>query len=127
MPLNTKPERIMANHRIVDADALRARRLLRTEIALSREAIGDQIVELREQRRRLTSWRTYVGRFPIASLAASFAVGLFVAGARPERKAPRLIASSMFRWGMAAVKAGLLKEVIDIWARSGTTARPEQD
>ncbi len=117
----------MANYRIVDADTQRTKRQLRAEIALSRASIADQLVELRDQRRRLTSWRTYVGRFPTATLAAAFAVGLLIAGARPGRKVPRLVASGMLRWGMNAVKAGLLSEVINLWNRSQATAGSDDE
>ena len=108
----------MATYRVIDVETLQAKRQLRAEIALSRAAITDQLVELREQRRRLTSWRTYVVRFPVATLASAFAVGLLIAGARPGRRVPRMVASGMLRWGVSAVKAGLLTELLNIWTRS---------
>jgi hypothetical protein len=108
----------MANYRVIDVETQQAKRQLRAEIALSRASIARQVVELKEQRRRLTSWRTYVERFPTATLASAFAVGLLIAGSRPERKIPRMVASGMLNWGVNAVKAGLLTELLNIWNRS---------
>jgi hypothetical protein len=121
----------VTNYRVIDVERERAKRQLRAEIALSRVAVIDQWTDLKEQRRRLTSWRTYVGRFPTATLAAAFAVGLLIAGARPGRKIPRMVASGMLRWGMNAVKAGLLTEVINLWqssrANGGTDAGADEE
>ncbi|HEY2841288.1 MAG TPA: hypothetical protein VGJ26_19180 [Pirellulales bacterium] len=112
----------MANYRVIDVETQRAKRQLRAEIALSRAAISDELVALRDERRRLTSWRTYVVRFPTATLATAFAVGLMIAGARPGRKVPRMVASGLLRWGANAVKAGLLTELLNIWNHSQSGA-----
>lgn len=110
----------MARYRVIDVETQQAKRQLRAEIALSRAAITDQLVELKEQRRRLTSWKTYVGRFPVATLASAFAVGLFIAAARPGRRVPKMVASSLLQWGVNSVKAGLLTELLNLWNRSQT-------
>jgi len=108
----------MANYRVIHVETQQAKRQLRAEIALSRAAITDELAALQEQKRRLTSWKTYVGRFPVATLASAFAVGLMIAGARPGRRVPKLVANSLLQWGVNSVKAGLLTELLNLWTRT---------
>jgi hypothetical protein len=100
----------MSGYRITDREILLRKRKLRAEIARSRHATRTTLATLSGERRRLTSWRTYVRRFPVATLGASFGVGMWLAAARPGGKLPRSLASTAFRWGFAAVQSGVLSE-----------------
>ena len=101
--------------RIVDAETLLRKRQLRAEIARSREATRATLASLGQEKRRLTSWRTYVQRFPSAALAVSFAAGLALAAARPGRRLPKVVAASLMQWGVASARSGLWRELLSLW------------
>ncbi|MBI2825489.1 MAG: hypothetical protein HYX69_12455 [Planctomycetia bacterium] len=105
----------MARERIVDPEILVAKRQLRAEIARTRLRTTLSIARLRDERRRLSSWRTYVARFPQAALALSFAAGLLVALGRPARRLPRMLGTGLAQWGLSVAKAGLLGELAALW------------
>lgn len=116
----------MTHDRVVDARVLVAKRQLRAEIARTRLRTTLSIARLRDERRRLSSWRTYVARFPQAALALSFGVGLLVALGRPARRVPRMLGASLVQWGLSATKTGLLRELTAIW-NAGRPSPPGPD
>jgi hypothetical protein len=116
----------MTIHRVANAEILVRKRQLRADIARTRHDTSVTIAALRDERRRLTSWRTYVRRYPWAALGASFGVGLWIAAARPGRRLPRSLAASMIQWSIGAARSGLLRELSGFWnaARAGKSDMP---
>ena len=108
----------MAAQRIVDADILRRKRQLRAEIARTRETTQATLGALADEKRRLTSWKTYVRRFPWVAMVVSFAAGLWVTGARRKSKVPRTLAASLFQWGIASARSGVWTDMMAIWKDS---------
>jgi hypothetical protein len=113
----------MAAHRVVDADILRRKRQLRAEIARTREATQATLGALADEKRRLTSWKTYVRRFPWVAMVVSFAAGLWVSGARRKTKLPRTLAAGLIQWGIASARSGVWTDLLAIW----TASRPRPD
>ncbi len=106
----------MPQHRLVDAEILLQKRQLRAEIARTRQTTRATLASLGHERRRLTSWRTYVRRFPTAALGVSFGVGLWLAAARPGRNISRSVASNLIQWGVASARARVLGDLLSVWA-----------
>ena len=113
----------MTKRKVVDAEILLSKRQLRAEIAGTRLRTSSTLVALVDQRRRFTSWRTYVRQFPLAALGVSFGVGLWIAAARPGRRLPRTLAAGLVQWGITAVRSGLLNEVRSVWEGSRSPDR----
>ncbi|MHC4403869.1 MAG: hypothetical protein ACYTG0_29785 [Planctomycetota bacterium] len=59
-------------------DHQRAKRQLRAEIARLRRRIDGRIRSVGREGRRLTSWQTYVRRYPAHAVAAAMGMGLAV-------------------------------------------------
>jgi len=112
----------MTAHRFVNAEIQSEKRQLRAEIARTRSQAAATLAALRDERRRLTSWRTYVERFPTAALGASFGVGLWLAGARPGRRLPGMFAASLLRWGVTVARSGILNDLKAVWDASRASA-----
>ncbi|HEY4310387.1 MAG TPA: hypothetical protein VGN12_13125 [Pirellulales bacterium] len=106
----------MVSRRVIDAEIASRKRQLRAEIAQSRAATRATISDLEQQRRRLTSWRTYVQQFPVAALGVSFGVGILLTAVRPGRRLPRTIATSLINWGLTSVRRGALNELLGVWS-----------
>ena len=69
-----------------DVEFIRQRRVLRLRIARLRRRLDGRVHGLASQGRRLTSWRTYVARFPGYAALAAVGLGLAVSvGLRPPR------------------------------------------
>jgi hypothetical protein len=118
----------MSGYRITDREVLLRKRQLRAEIARSRHATRATLAALSGERRRLTSWRTYVRRFPVATLGTAFGVGMWLAAARPGGKLRRNLASTAFRWGFSAVQSGVLNDLTSLWtAYQSRGAGPDAD
>jgi hypothetical protein len=62
----------MTRHRVANAAILLRKRELRAEIARTRHDATVALAALQDERRRLTSWKTYVRRYPWAMLGVSF-------------------------------------------------------
>jgi len=108
----------MSAQRVVDAEILLRKRQLRAEIARTRETTRATLSTLAEEKRRLTSWRTYVRRFPSAALAASFGAGLWLAAARPGRRLPRTLAAGLMQWGIGSARSRVWSDLRAIWEAS---------
>lgn len=105
----------MAVRRVVDADVLFRKRQLRAEIARTRTSTRATLAALKHEQRRLTSWKTYVRRFPIASLGTVFGVGLWLAAMRPGRQISRSVATNLIQWGVASARSRILGDLLDVW------------
>jgi hypothetical protein len=106
-----------AKPRTVDVDERRAKRELRLHIARLRRRIDRRIWGLERERRRLTSWRTYVQRYPAQALAAAVGLGL-AASAGLSRGWPRLLGVQLTRRALDRAIAKAWHELEAIWAES---------
>ena len=71
-----------ANERLAHEDA---KRELRAQIARGRLRIERDAGSVRREAAKLRSWRTYVRRYPGASLIAALAAGFFFSAGVPNR------------------------------------------
>jgi hypothetical protein len=105
----------MPVRRVVDADVLLRKRQLRAEIARTRTSTRATLAALKQEKSRLTSWKTYVRRFPIASLGTFFGIGLWLAAMRPGRQISRSVATNLIQWGVASARSRILGDLLDVW------------
>ena len=101
----------------VDVDPLRARRELRLQIARGRRRIDRRIRGLEREGRRLTSWQTYVRRYPAQALVAGMGFGLAVSSGL-SRGWPRMLGVQLTRRALDRVIARVWQELGAIWAES---------
>jgi hypothetical protein len=104
--------------RVIDLEQDRAKRDLRLRIGRLRRRIDGRLYASRREASRLTSWRTYVARFPGGALAAAFGVGLALAAGMSGPRLLRLAGLRLVRQGARDVGAGLWRELASIWAGS---------
>lgn len=104
--------------RVIDPEQERTKRELRLRIGRLRRRIDGRLDASRREATRLTSWRTYVARFPGGALAAAFGVGLALAVGLSGPRLLRLVGWRMVRLGAREVGAGLWRELATTWAVS---------
>ena len=109
--------------RVVDPTVQQAKRRLRSDIARSRRQIDGAVGRLAGERQRLTSWQTYVRRFPLAALGLSLGAGITLSAAGSRRRLWRLFGPSLTNWALGTVRAGLWNDVVSLWDRPPTDAR----
>jgi len=115
----------MPRQRVVNRELLLRKRQLRAEIAQTRDSTRATLAGLKHEQRRLTSWQTYVRRFPVAALGIAFGAGLWISAGGRGRGIPRSIANSLVQWGMATAKGVILQDLLDIWTRSRASSYDE--
>jgi hypothetical protein len=108
----------MAVRRLIDVEHEEQKRKLRAEAARLRRRIDRDLAGASYETRRLLSWQTYVKRYPLATLAGAFGVGLTVSAVISRSNWKRWLAGKLFSAAVAGVKAGVLTEVLAAWQRS---------
>lgn len=99
-------------------DNARTKRELRGRIARSRRRIDRQLHALGRDARRLTSWRTYVKRFPGPTIASAFAAGFLASSGRLRRVGGRWMVARIIEAAWNTVKSQLWDEASSVWAES---------
>ena len=96
-------------------------RRLRLRIGRLRRRIDRRIRAAQREGRRLTSWRTYVERYPGYALLAALGVGLTAAaGLRPGAWA-RALGLGLIRRAATRVEARVFDEIARIWTEAAPT------
>lgn len=113
----------MARQRLVDSDLAEAKRRLRSQTARLRRHVGDRLVAIERETSRLTSWRTYVRRFPLAAVAAAFGVGLAASAGISRTRWSAWLARQMVASAAGAVRTALGSELAALWARGHTAGK----
>ena len=108
----------MAARRSIDVEQEEAKRQLRAEAARLRRRIDRHLSGVSTEASRLTSWQTYVKRYPLATLSAAFGVGLAVSAGISRSNWKRWLAGKLFSTAVAGVKAGVLNDIIGAWQQS---------
>ncbi|MGE0537567.1 MAG: hypothetical protein AB7O68_21540 [Pirellulales bacterium] len=93
----------------------RLRRELRSQIAASRLRLERDVQQLRSTSRELTSWQTYVRRYPVPILLASFGVGIALAAGVSRRSVRRVVGRRLMSAALGVVGARLWREVLAIF------------
>lgn len=101
--------------RVIDAEVLEAKRQLRVRTARLRRRIDRRLAILRHEPARLTSWQTYVRRFPLGALAAALGLGLMASAGRSPRRAPRWLGTTLLSLATSAVRKGVWRDVMKLW------------
>lgn len=96
------------------AEDARERRALRAEIGRHRRLINARVAGVRREAKELTSWRTYVGRYPLAALGGAFGVGWAVSAGLPRAGWASSIAKFAARQAFAGVPGMLAQSLTDI-------------
>jgi hypothetical protein len=106
------------SHRIIDDELLRRKRELRLRIGRSRRKIDGRLRATEDSARRLLSWRTYVVRYPVWSLAAALGAGVAAsAGFRPSRMS-RWLGLSLVRHALGGFQQNVWAELRRTWTQS---------
>lgn len=108
----------MAARRLIDAEHEQAKRRLRTEAARLRRRIDRDLAGASIETKRLLSWQTYVKRYPLATLAGAFGIGLTASAVISRSNWKRWLAGKLFSAAIAGVKAGILTEALAAWQHS---------
>jgi hypothetical protein len=108
----------MAARRSIDVEQEEAKRQLRAEAARLRRRIDRHLSGVSTEASRLTSWQTYVKRYPLATLSAAFGVGLAVSAGISRSNWKRWLAGKLFSTAVAGVKAGVLSDILGAWQQS---------
>jgi hypothetical protein len=104
-----------ARQRIVDVELEATKRRLRAELARLRRRIDADVASARGEVAGLVSWRKYVTRFPLASLAAALGVGLIASAGMSPRRWSRWLGRRAVAAAMAGVQARLVAELRALW------------
>ncbi|MBN2217076.1 MAG: hypothetical protein JW719_06850 [Pirellulales bacterium] len=102
-------------------------RQLRLRMGRLRRRIDSRLRAAEDERRRLTSWRTYVARYTGGSLALAFGVGLALAAGLSGPRLLRWIALRSIRQGARGVGHGLVEEFCTLWRQAGSDASDKED
>ena len=109
-----------------DVDSLRTKRLLRARIARLRRRIDGRVHGLDRHRRRLTSWRTYVRRYPSYAVLAALGFGLTLSAGLGRGGWTRLVGLHLVRRMVHRTVDAVMEEIKGIWADSAP-AEPNTD
>jgi hypothetical protein len=104
--------------RIVDIEHEAAKRRLRSESARLRRRIDTGLANVRGETKKLVSWSTWVRRFPVASLAAAFGVGLVLSAGLSPRRWSRWLGRHTVAAALAALRTGAYSELLALWNES---------
>ena len=104
-----------ANH-----DTLRRKRELHLRIGRSRRRIDGRLRATKDRARELTSWRTYVVRYPGWALAAALGAGLAASSALQPRRVSHWLAGSLLHQALGGVQQQLWNELKGVWEKTKT-------
>ena len=98
------------------AEAQREKHQLQVEIARQRRGIDRDLKKLAGEGKRLTSWKTYVARFPAQMLAAMFGVGLIAGSGWRNTSWRKQAGQWLFNAGLAGAKAITWSDLLALWS-----------
>jgi hypothetical protein len=101
--------------RLVDNELLARKRELRTRIGRSRRRIDSRFRVAQDSMRQLTSWRTYVVRYPALALAAAVGLGLAASAGLKPRRMSRRLGLSLVRHAFGGLRRQFWAELQRIW------------
>ena len=100
----------------VNAVSLRQRKqAVRTEIARLRRRIDRRVFAFRDETAQLTSWKTYVRRYPAGAVVAAAGLGMALSRGLPVGRLSRLFARSLGAWAARTVGSGIWAELLAVW------------
>lgn len=91
---------------------------LRAEIARLRRRIDRQIYAVRDEKTQLTSWKTYVRRYPTWAAAGAFVVGIALSRGLPMKQFSRVFTSGLGTWAAKAARKRVIEELTAVWNAS---------
>jgi hypothetical protein len=101
-----------------DDELIRRKRHARLRIGRSRRRIDRRLRTTRETARQLTSWRSYVARYPAWALTTVLGLGFAAAtGGKPRRLSSRM-GLLLVRRILATFRRQLWTEVRKVWSQS---------
>jgi len=108
-----------------DANPDRTKRLLRRKIARLRRRIDGRVHGLESQKRRLTSWKTYVGRYPGYAVLAALGFGLTVSAGLGRGGWTRMLGLQLTRRAARHIVQGVFAELGAIWSEAAPRQAPD--
>ncbi len=97
------------------AEAEREKHQLRADIARQRRGIDRDVRKLASEGKRLTSWKTYVARFPAQAVLAMFGIGLIAGAGWRSTSWRRQAGRWLFNAGMTSAKAITWSDLVALW------------
>jgi hypothetical protein len=107
-----------------NVDPQRAKRRLRLRIARLRRRIDGRVHRLDRQRRRLTSWKTYVRRYPAASLLIAVGLGLTASVGLGRGRWMRMLGLQLVRRAGRSMLDALAAEWSAVWTDAAPNHQP---
>jgi len=101
-------------------ELLRRKRELHVRIGRSRRRIDGRLRATKDRARQLTSWRTYVVRYPGWALVAAVGAGMAASSALQPRRASRWLAGTLMHRALGGVQQQLWNELKGVWEKSRT-------
>ncbi len=103
-----------ARQRIADAELLAAKRgSVRT--ARLRRKIDRRTLAVQHEAIGLTSWKTYVRRYPLGAVVAALGLGLTLSAGLSPRRVSRWLGTSLASAAFSALRQGLWRDVMKVW------------
>lgn len=104
--------------KIARRDVEKRKQALRADIARSRRRINHGLFALKEEKNQLTSWKTYVRRYPTGAAAGAFVVGLALSRGVPIKLFTNTFAKGLSVWALRMVKQRAMHELIGFFQNS---------
>ena len=99
-------------------ELLRRKRELHLRIGRLRRRIDGRLRATKDRARELTSWRTYVTRYPAWALMAAVGAGLAASSALQPRRASRWLAGTLMHQALGGIRQQLASELQQLWSDS---------
>lgn len=112
--------------RTVDPDVERTKRALRLRIGRLRRRLSGRAWAARRHAARLTSWKTYVRRYPGYAVLAALGLGLSASAGLSRGRWARLLGARLVRRVGDRAGTKLWQEVERIWAESAPGPRERE-
>ncbi|MBL9122253.1 MAG: hypothetical protein JNG90_01385 [Planctomycetaceae bacterium] len=110
------------------AEAQREKFELRAEIARQRRTVDRDLQRLSSAGSQLTSWKTYVARFPAQAVGMMFGVGLILGAGWRSTSWRKQLGRWIFSAGLAGAKSISWSDLLTLWSsvRDSFGNRPDR-
>ena len=104
-----------------DLETIRQRKqALRTEIARGRRRIDRRVFAARKETSQLTSWKTYVRRYPAGAVVVALGLGVALSRGLPVGQLSRQLGRGLSVWAARTVGSRVWSELLAVWHDSRT-------
>jgi hypothetical protein len=108
-----------------DAEFERSKRVVRLRIARLRRRIDGRVHGLQTQGRRLTSWKTYVSRYPGCAVLAALGLGLATSAGLRRGGWSRMLGLQLARRASRNILNAVFAELGALWSEAAPDRAPD--